>query len=362
MTHYSIELLKAWFIFSFSLGCWTSLNLIISKRGDRQVKSTILVLIILLLSPPLNAYLSLVNDQPIQWLATLTYKLTWCYGPLMVTLIKHILLRPLNRGWYALQMLPFSLSLAHDIFNLHLINFSFMVALLFVHVFGYLAYATYLVSKERQQLLKLTSQFKNTTYYWVIYLIASLLIIMFVDISVFSALLGGRQPSFTLLASIASLAAIFVNTIALFSLYQPKAFFHEIQPEEEFKPELKPHLRSIELSPEAAKQLDEQLQKLVKNHKPHLDEDISLPKLASLLGVSTHQLSELLNIHKNTNFYDFLNELRYQESLNFLTSNQIELTIADIAYRSGFNNRNSFYKVFKEKTGLTPSQYKKMSN
>jgi AraC-like DNA-binding protein len=100
------------------------------------------------------------------------------------------------------------------------------------------------------------------------------------------------------------------------------------------------------------------LQELVKNHKPHLDDDISLPKLASLLGVTSHQLSELLNIHKSTSFYDFLNDLRYQESLHFLMVNESELTIADIAYRLGFNNRNSFYKVLKEKPGLRQTSIK----
>jgi AraC-like DNA-binding protein len=100
------------------------------------------------------------------------------------------------------------------------------------------------------------------------------------------------------------------------------------------------------------------LQELVKNHKPHLDDDISLPKLASLLGVTSHQLSELLNIHKPTSFYDFLNDLRYQESLHFLMVNESELTIADIAYRLGFNNRNSFYKVLKEKPGLRQTSIK----
>lgn len=362
MTQTHIELLKVWFIFSFSLGCWTCLNLLISRRGDRQVKNTILVFIVLLLTPPLNAYWSLVNTQPTHWLATLAHKLTWCYGPIMVAMIQHILLRPISRLSYAVQALPFILSLAHGIFNLQWISFPVMASLLFLHVFGYLAYAVYLLKKERLRLLKLTTQFKNTTYYWLMYLIASLTIIMLLDVVVFSSFLHDQFPSFTALAAIASLVAIFVNTIALFSIYQPDVFFHELKPSEEPTPEIKPHLRSIELSPEAAKQLDEQLQTLVQNHKPHLDEDISLPKLASLLGVTSHQLSELLNIHKNTSFYDFLNDLRYQESLSFLSQNESELTIADIAYRSGFNNRNSFYKVFKEKTGVTPSQYKKQSN
>lgn len=368
MTQTNIELLKVWFIFSFSLGCWTCLNLLLSRRGDRKVKNTVLVFIILLLAPPLNAYLSLVNAQPTHWIATLAHKLTWCYGPIMVAMIQHILLRPASRLSYSIQTLPFILFVLHDILKLQWINFPIMVSLLFVQVFSYLAYSIYLLKKERLRLLKLTTQFKNTTYYWLMYLIASLSIIMLVDVVVFSSLLRDQSPSFTALAAIASLVAIFVNTIALFSIYQPDVFFHELKTQEESlsqeesMSDTKPRLRSIELSPEAAKQLDEQLQELVKNHKPHLDEDISLPKLASLLGVTSHQLSELLNIHKSTSFYDFLNDLRYQESLQFLATNESELTIADIAYRSGFNNRNSFYKVFKEKTGLTPNQYKKSIN
>lgn len=362
MTPLSIELLKVWFVFSFSLGCWTCLNLLISKRGDRAVKNTILLFVILLLAPPLNAYISLVSAQPIHWLTILSQKLTWCYGPIMVAIIQHILLRPTHRFFYAAQFLPFVLFLLHDTLTLNIINIPLMIFLLFTQVFGYLAYAAYLLKSQRTRLLKMTESFKNTTYYWLTYLVASLFLIMMIDTLVFTNVLVGTPPSFTLLATIASLVAIFVNTIALFSIYQPDVFFHEITPQEEVIPEVKPHLRSIELSPEAAKQLDEQLHALVKSHKPHLDEDISLPKLASLLGVTSHQLSELLNIHKSTSFYDFLNDLRYQESLQFLATNESELTIADIAYRSGFNNRNSFYKVFKEKTGLTPNQYKKSIN
>ncbi len=361
MTQLHIELIKAWFIFSFSMGCWTCLNLRLSKRGDSQVKNVILAFIILLLAPPVNAYLSLVNTQPIHWLATLAYKLTWCYGPIMVALIRHILLRPLSRFSYVVQVLPFLLSLAHDVFNLQIISFPFMVSLLFLHVFSYLTYATYLLITERLLLLKLTKQFKNTTYYWLIYLVASLSFIMLFDLGIYFSILRGQAPSFIVTAEIAGLVAVFVDSIALFSLYQPNVFFHDIKVQEDLQPEPKPLLRSIELSKEAAQQLNSQLDELVKNLKPHLDEDISLPKLAALLGVTTHQLSELLNIHKRISFYDFLNDLRYQESLHFLSIGETELTIADIAYRSGFNNRNSFYKVFKEKTGLTPSQYKKSS-
>ncbi len=362
MTSITIELLKAWFLFSFSLGCWTCINLLASRRGDKPVKYTILVFILLLLVPPLNAYINFVSAQPVHWLVILSQKLTWLYGPVMIALIHHILLKSISRISFALQSIPLLLACLHDGFNLQWLSLPQIITILFIHVLCYLGYAAYLLKSERIRLLKLTTQFKNTSYYWLIYLVASLFAIMLFDVLVFISVLLGYLPSFVALAAFASVVSIYVNTIALFSIYQPEVFFHELTPPEESPEPEKIHLRSIELSAEAAKQLDEQLQELVKNHKPHLDEDISLPKLASLLGVTSHQLSELLNIHKSTSFYVFLNDLRYQESLQLLNANKSELTISDIAYRSGFNNRNSFYKVFKEKTGLTPTQYKKASN
>jgi AraC-like DNA-binding protein len=359
MTPLTVEIAKVWFIFSFSLGCWTCLTLLASKRGDVKVKYIILGFILVFLIPPLNAYVTLVNTQPVHWLLILSYKLTWCYGPIMVALIHHILLKPISRTSYAIQSVPFILSAAHDLFNLHWLTLPAMLSILFSQVFGYLIYGAFLLKSERARLLTLTRHFKNTTYYWLTYLVSCLFFIMLFDVIVFTNVLLGHIPSFTALAVIASLIGVFINTIALFSIYQPDVFFHEHAPQDIPAPTEKPQPRSIELSPEAARQLDEQLQELVNKYKPHLDEDISLLKLASLLGVTSHQLSELLNIHKSTSFYDFLNDLRYHEALPFLAGNESDLTIADIAYRSGFNNRNTFYKVFKEKTGLTPHQYKK---
>jgi AraC-like DNA-binding protein len=34
-------------------------------------------------------------------------------------------------------------------------------------------------------------------------------------------------------------------------------------------------------------------------------------------------------------------------------------SIIDIAFRSGYNNKNSFYNAFKRHTGTTPSEYRR---
>ncbi|ALZ74554.1 helix-turn-helix domain-containing protein [Rheinheimera sp. F8] len=61
----------------------------------------------------------------------------------------------------------------------------------------------------------------------------------------------------------------------------------------------------------------------------------------------------------HSSFYEFLNGQRYDESLRILRQAGHTLSIADIAYRAGFNNRNSVYKVYKHHAGITPAQYKK---
>lgn len=59
------------------------------------------------------------------------------------------------------------------------------------------------------------------------------------------------------------------------------------------------------------------------------------------------------------NFYAYLNSWRLKEALTLLKQQNLALPIIDIAYRAGFNNRNTFYRVFREHTGLTPSAYRK---
>ncbi len=86
--------------------------------------------------------------------------------------------------------------------------------------------------------------------------------------------------------------------------------------------------------------------------------DLSLPELAQTLGISVHQLSELLNVHLGVSFYEFINDYRLQFACNLLQNPECQLRILDIAFDAGFNNKNSFYRTFKDSLGVTPNQYR----
>ena len=86
-------------------------------------------------------------------------------------------------------------------------------------------------------------------------------------------------------------------------------------------------------------------------------EDISLNQIAKEFGYNpkylSHALHELTGIH----FSRLLSLYRVENAKKLLLSHKV-LTIAEIAQSSGFSAVNTFNRVFKEMTGVTPSEYR----
>lgn len=106
--------------------------------------------------------------------------------------------------------------------------------------------------------------------------------------------------------------------------------------------------------------LKERLFHVIENQKPYLNEALGLGELADSLGISTKKLSELLNQHLHTNFYNFINEYRVREVIARLgTSDAEKYTLISIAYDCGFQSKASFNRIFKMKMGMSPSQWRR---
>jgi len=109
-----------------------------------------------------------------------------------------------------------------------------------------------------------------------------------------------------------------------------------------------------------ANQYKTALLKWMDEAQPYLNESLTLNELASGINLSDKRLSELLNKHLDTNFYDFVNSYRiraFKEKV--VDESYAHLTLLALAYESGFKSKTSFNRVFKQRTGLSPSQYKK---
>jgi len=113
-------------------------------------------------------------------------------------------------------------------------------------------------------------------------------------------------------------------------------------------------------SSEDIKKLKSELFELVLKEKIYLNEDLTLSDLAEKLNITDKKLSELLNEHLGTNFYNFINDYRIEEVKAKMGNEKYDkFTLLSIAFDSGFQSKTSFYRVFKKKTGVSPSKYKK---
>jgi AraC-like DNA-binding protein len=103
--------------------------------------------------------------------------------------------------------------------------------------------------------------------------------------------------------------------------------------------------------------IGDRLAELMRDDELYFDSEISLASVAGRLGVTSHQLSQLLNERMNTGFWDYVNQLRIEEAKKLIRENP-DASIITICYRVGFNSKSSFNAAFKKMTGLTPREFK----
>lgn len=99
------------------------------------------------------------------------------------------------------------------------------------------------------------------------------------------------------------------------------------------------------------------LNHLMNTQRVYLYQDLSLLKLAKLMRVPKHHITQVLNIKLKMNFYQYVNGFRIVDVCILLEENSID-TLENIALQSGFNSKSSFNRHFKAVKGLTPSEYR----
>lgn len=101
-----------------------------------------------------------------------------------------------------------------------------------------------------------------------------------------------------------------------------------------------------------------QLKQLMEEDKPYLTPNLSLRELAEKMGTSDKTLSMMINNHLKVSFYDLVNSYRVEEAKARLISDDLEkYTVTGIGKMCGFSSKSSFYRVFKNATGITPLNF-----
>jgi YesN/AraC family two-component response regulator len=113
------------------------------------------------------------------------------------------------------------------------------------------------------------------------------------------------------------------------------------------------------LKKEEAEKVYEKILSIVHDQSLFLDKGITLQQLSVYSEIKPSIISETLNKHYNTTFYNFINKIRSQEvAFRLKDSSFANLTIDAIGEECGFKSKSTFYQSFKEYTGQTPKEYK----
>lgn len=162
------------------------------------------------------------------------------------------------------------------------------------------------------------------------------------------------DPSFDYLIDIG--IVFFIGMLTFFGFVQPEVF--EGKSIKEVTPFIK--YRKTGLSPALSLEMKQKLLHIMHREKPHLNNELRLDDISRLMNLSRNHTSQIINEHFNLSFFDFVNRYRIKEAKKLLMKNMENgLTMTQIAYDVGFNNRASFYKAFKKFTERNPSEYVK---
>ena len=88
----------------------------------------------------------------------------------------------------------------------------------------------------------------------------------------------------------------------------------------------------------------------------HMSEDISLDTISEHTGMSTFYLSKLFKEEKGITFINFITNLRLDEAQKLLK--ETDLSIKEITAHVGYNDQNYFSRIFRNKFGISPSEFR----
>ena len=86
------------------------------------------------------------------------------------------------------------------------------------------------------------------------------------------------------------------------------------------------------------------------------DPEFYMTTLVEEFGLSDKTIAKAIKSYQNKTFSEYLEELRLQKALTLL--DDTKMNIGYIATASGFSSENTFFKVFKRKYGVSPSNYR----
>lgn len=105
-----------------------------------------------------------------------------------------------------------------------------------------------------------------------------------------------------------------------------------------------------------AKFYKERINKVLHYIQTHLNEDLDLSKLAEISAISPFHFHRIMRAYLNESLMSYIIRVRLETSVTLLVHSQ--LSIREIAWKTGYDVPSSFNKAFKKRFGVSPGEFR----
>ncbi|MFK0574079.1 helix-turn-helix domain-containing protein [Endozoicomonas sp.] len=278
-------------------------------------------------------------------------------------LIHALCLLPGLIAWFAIAPDEPSSSGNHTSAVDHAISVFYLLNSLILFAYGVAALR--LLRSHQDRLKKTFSSLGPITLGWLKWLILYIITLRLAYIGTGVLLTMGminQQPSIFLLLDFGV-----IYFIAIGGLRQPRIFTGGIQEvleklEQPAPPMEKTAQNKYERSALDDHEINRIWQKLVdcfEQDLTYMREDLNLSQLAELLEVTSHELSQVINLRSGGNFYELVNRYRIEKAKKLLSDPvNRQRKLLDIAMEVGYKSQSTFYSQFSKHSGTTPRKYR----
>ncbi len=102
----------------------------------------------------------------------------------------------------------------------------------------------------------------------------------------------------------------------------------------------------------------EKIDGLMRTEKLYKKQELKLEDIASSIGLSRHEVSQVLNEVYTHGYTNYIKAYRIKEAKELIATRP-ELSLEGIGHESGFKSKSVFFESFRNIVGSTPAAYKK---
>lgn len=221
------------------------------------------------------------------------------------------------------------------------------------------AYVTVRIWKHDKSLSLRYSNIEKRKYIWFVYFsLWILLVTPLYQISTYMGAFEGYFPSVCYLI-MSGMYVYLARSVSMMNFQVGPAVTDEsqligedAQPQESVATNPCSHFTLFE-----QEKMERQLYEMMNTEKVFINPDLSVDDLAKMMHTNSSYFYYFMRDVMHTNFFDMVNGYRIEYAKPMLLGGD---RIEDVALRCGYNSANSFRRVFKKITGMTPSEWRAM--